>query len=757
MPRHITRNIKDSIVITLVTAGTAWGAVEAITYFSGHWLKETIGNAWIFVFIIFPIINGFIIRHLFIDELVLSSFDFINKSFLDKHIHTTEQSYFYYGASPTWDDVISGKDIERDLLFDILGSINDSSSGITLIPILASAGEGKTTFTKRLALELGDLNKVVLYRKRDQQVLRVEDVISVYERFKKHVYILIDDAALTQNFKEFVRGLADKFVDATIVASARPYDWLKIKSVYGENVSVKFGATGNEYSLDRLSNREIGDLIEVLSRKGVIKKLSERQKQLAIQHYANASNRSLLILVLQLTQNQKVNEIIRGEIEKVRKMGNEIFSAYRQLCVAASVNSYLSICMLKSSLSSSMVIQDFVNQLPGLVENIGDKIYIRHNLIGKITIDILFESNSDALGDQICQLIKKADDCNELDFTQPIHKHVIPKSQLVKVSKCLGKVLFCSNRFDILTAYFAQYDIVDYPSLVMVLAELTPFFIEELILPELPIMEFLEDYKELDNINFTHFECVQKANPPNNSLLMYEHKKQWADTYAWLAEWGPSDLTEFFTRIALILYFFLGSVYEDKLAECYYACAELAHSQLDDKGAIIFYKKALSVDPECSIARVGLIRSQYFEGDYESAFENYTKIKSIDFDKIFYVGEEEIIEEFLIRCGKLEEVIEFSLYRTERTFLTMRKMYEHFGRILEITDLSPSENGESDLEPEHISDPSSVMETYNEVTEKKAKDLYKKLLRAPRDLSKREKMILGKELFGNKFGELEDY
>lgn len=409
--------------------------------------------------------------------------------------------------------------------------------------------------------------------------------------------------------------------------------------------------------------------------------------------------------------------------------------------------------MLETTISSSMVIQDFVNRLPGLVECVGKKIYIRHNLIGKITTNYLFKANNDAFGDQLCTLIRKADECGELSFTRPIYKAAIPKNQLVKVSSTLARVLFCSKEFDTLTKYFAEFDIVDYPELINMLAEFTPFFLDELIFPELSLEKYIKELVDIEKITFSKINC--KANNKNTDItLTYEQKKQWIDTFSWIAEWGPSDLNEFFTNTAFISYILLGSIYKDKMADCYYSTAELAHQHFDNMGAITYYKEALEIDPDYAIARVALIRSQYFEGNYQEAFENYKLLEEHHMDKIFYIGEEEIILEFLIGYGKLEEAIKLSIFRIERTYPAMRRMHDHFGTLLVISDLSPNENGKSKSEPDYITDPSSILETYDEEIEKEGIAIYKKVQKAAQNISEYEKILLGKKIFGENFGKM---
>jgi len=74
------------------------------------------------------------------------------------------------------------RDIPRDIMPEILSRIDQWDHGRLLVPILAEAGEGKSTFLHRMAADLAGRHKTVLCHRRDRTTIAAEEIRSVAEK-----------------------------------------------------------------------------------------------------------------------------------------------------------------------------------------------------------------------------------------------------------------------------------------------------------------------------------------------------------------------------------------------------------------------------------------------------------------------------------------------------------------------------------------------------------------------------------------------
>ncbi len=341
------------------------------------------------------------------DTQSLSDFDLITPEFLDSRSDDSV-SYFYDGTVPTWSDIVHLRDIPRDIMPEILNRVHQVDHGRVLVPILAEAGEGKSTFLHRMAAELAGRHKTVLCRRRDRITIAAEEVRSVAEMADQCVYVFVDDAARVQNLKGFIESVAALPHPIVLVVASRPYEWVPFKSVYGANLEVQFQTDSNEWSLEGATDNEIGLLFRRLGEAELINSLSDEEIASLIDSYKERTKRKLLVLVLELTKGKRVAKIIRDECERVRQMGDSVLQAYRYVCLMGSVHSFITRSILKKLVKTESVDLDIVGRLPGLVDAIGENIYARHDRIAEIAADILFEDADDQRGNALCEVITLA-------------------------------------------------------------------------------------------------------------------------------------------------------------------------------------------------------------------------------------------------------------------------------------------------------------------------------------------------------------
>ena len=731
--KKIVKYLFHSILNSLIAITFIWGSIEFITFFAGEWLRNILAPFWPIVFVCVPVIYGFVVKPLFKKPPEIVTFDLINRNLLNTLPISTTESKFYQGAVPSWIDIIENKDINRDLLTELISISTEWKKGILLIPILANAGEGKSTFLKRLAFELYKDKKIVLFSKRGKNNLSIDDVKKTIKDLGEPIYILIDDASHFSNIEDFILAITEIQIPTVIFVTSRFYEWNSKRSIYGLNLNVKLSESKEEYSLSQVSDEEVKRLIRKLSDIEMIRKIKDQEIESIVQFYAKASKRSFLVLIILVIENEDINHIIQKEIEAVKELGPDILNAYRYICLMASVNSYITTEMIQSLVHFDNLTLDLLVPLRGFVELIGNRIYVRHNRIGIITSDILFEGSDDTRGDMLCSLIDLAANFEEFSAISPIHISNIPSNQDKKISENLLNRMICCGRFDILSEYFTDLSISDHEGARVILAQYSPELIKKVIFPDITFTADLIDISLTCKIECKKMIC--KVNPIQK-YLTYENRKKWFAAYLVSAEVND-EYSDYFSSISFKMLQLLAMQHPERKYECFYEKAELLRKNFHDEEALPLYKQALECKPNFPEAKVGLIVSLYFNEKFDEAYKEFELMQNDGYDMIFYLGEEEIIEEFLIRIGKLLDVLNLRLYSVKRNYPHMRKLLTWSRQFIlakdgpiEDSKIYSAQNEEMEVEPLQFT------------------------IDYCRGLSEEEKNTQGLRLFGEMYGEI---
>jgi tetratricopeptide (TPR) repeat protein len=676
----------------------------------------------------------------------LTHFYLVTPRFLDRYRCDETRSFFYDGAVPTWSDIINQRDIPREIMNEILSRVKQWDEGKLLVPILAEAGEGKSTLLRRMAVELAAENKIVLYHRRDVLTVDVKEVQRVAEMSGQCVYVFIDDASRVQNFSGFIESLAE--LPFPIVVNLR--------SVYSANVELGVTADGREYSLEGLTDHEMELLFRRLADEGLIRPLSDEDLQLAIDFHGKRTKRKLLVLVLEMTRGKRVKEIVRDEIERVRKMGEDIFSAYRYICLMASVHSFFTLPMLGELVSIDNVELDVVGRLPGLVETIGERVYLRHDRIGEIATDLLFSGANDQRGDLLCQLISLAFKEGQLDVVKSMIGAVsrsIPRSQLFKVIGHLVDEAYCAGEFDLVRTVIGefQWDLDSEDIFLDLLAAKTPLIWEQMVFPSQrsPFKMSWGSMQKTWNLPFSWFQCSSAIESEPVARGSPEIGLRWAEVFYIAARHGAKHKT-FFTVITQLMYAILSALHQDRAAEIDFYHGEFLRATFRDEDAIRLYHCVLEKDPHYAQAHAGLALSLYLTHDYEGALYHYRTARELDRESVFRVEFEGVFGEMLERLGELEELIEYQKDSFKWTFRVHRRLRADFGNIMRIADLKvPRTSAEGRWIEERERD-------YSEEAEQTVIDELDELLELVRTLPKAQQEELGKRLSGSWFGELRE-
>jgi tetratricopeptide (TPR) repeat protein len=603
----------------------------------------------------------------------LSNFTLVTKELLRRCEGDDSASYFYTGATPSWADVAHGRDVPRDMIEVVFSQIEGWNQGKLLVPIFAEAGEGKSTFLRRLAVELAADNKAVLYHNRGAVTADAKEIQWAAEQAGRCVYVLLDDASRISNFNGFVNAVSEIPFPVVMVAAARPYEAAPIKAAYSANVEVGLGADGYEHSLAGLSERELKLLIRQLYDGGLIHLPREEDIPLVVAAIGKKTKGKFLVLVLELTQGRKVREVIRDEIERVRQKGECCLAAYRDICLMASVHSFVTLPMLER-LHGENVGSD-VRRLPGLVEMDGQTLRPRHDRIGEMVADIMFEGDDERRGDLLYRLITVAMEEGELDVIRAMRggaSREVPSSQIVKVIGHAIDEAFCSGEWGLIKDFLEDLhgDRGRTEAHLELLASKTPLIWERLIFPDSHRIDW-KKVAETFNVSFSWPPCVNRRRVHSNEGRSLESDLRWAQVFSFAA-WSYSEYRHFFIAVANRLYQILANHYPDSLTTICFQHAEFLRDSGDGKRAIEVYERIVREDPTFADAHAGLALALYMTEDYRKAFRHYKTATKLDRDSIFRVNQESIFEEMLARFGDLEEYIEYKKGIVRGNFQTGR-------------------------------------------------------------------------------------
>lgn len=689
----------------------------------------------------------------------LSDFDLITPEFLDK-MSDDSPSHFYDGTVPTWSDITHQRDIPRDIMPQIIARVDHWEHGRVLVPILAEAGEGKSTFLHRMAAELARLDKIVLCQKRHRVSISVEEIQSVAEMANQCVYVFVDDAARVQNLKGFIESVAGLPYPIVLIVVSRPYEWVPLRSVYNANLLVEFASYDDrEWSLEGVTDNEIELLFGRLAQAGLINSLPDEELRPLINSYAERSKRKLLVLVLELTKGKRVTEVLRDECERVRQMGNSVFQAYRYVCLMGSVHSFISRSMLRKVITIDSVDADVLRRLQGLVELIGENIYARHDRIAEIVTDILFDGADEERGDALCQTISLAISDAQGEIARRMLEAVnttVPESQRHKVISHLVNEANLAGERALVGEFFA-YRPDESPNDAIyddVLSVNTQLILRQFISPTLrnalraPGRDTENQYEDPSFI-WTAASALENLGSAGNSLL---NDLGWTEVFARAARWSrwESSHRNEFKLNADKMYAALARIRPGKPTEMTFYHAEFLRNTDREKKAIPLYESVLKRDPDHAEAHAALAWCLYFQEKYETSLNHYKIARELDWEVIHRELHEDILREMLEGVGDWEQLIEL-LKSTARFNFEINRRIKQSDIWKEIALEKKLKKTSHDIEETFIKEPSSdLSEEELRVHAAQLDDL----LRYSKSLTRARRVELGKAVFGPSFGDL---
>lgn len=328
--------------------------------------------------------------------------------------HSQLNKNFYKGAQPNWSDIKHNLDASRDLLEDVLFNFENwyKNPKFNLWLITGRAGDGKSTFIRRLALEISErVGDSVLFAK-SRSNLSPKQLLNLYEKLKKPMIVFVDNTTdRISKINQLVTEFRNAKAKILIVGASRSSDW------HAHNND--FYSKPIEFTLGKLSDNEITLILNKLEVNDALFKLQNFDSKRRFELFKEKANSELIVAMREATMALNFEEIISNEYTSIK---DEIAKkVYRHICF---------IHQFRYNIPQSLLLRVLGINLNSLSENVykytKDIVYFEDD---ESETDILLRSRHPVIAEIISKTYFK-DDVEKVDFLTKIFSEYIPSNPL---------------------------------------------------------------------------------------------------------------------------------------------------------------------------------------------------------------------------------------------------------------------------------------------------------------------------------------
>ena len=309
---------------------------------------------------------------------------------------------FYNGFPPTWGDIQNNYDFARDLYIE-KGGIKETvtkwlneSSFPSLLLILGTEGNGKTTLLRRAAFEFHHAGFIVL-RQKANALINFEELKDFCQRNTGASILIVDE--LLNSFKDsreigdFVSELNTVGLRLLIVGTEQLNRWSFLASRITPRF--KFSAT---YVLTYLSKREqllCINKLEELEAEGLLTKKVELSLSDKLTRFKNKWADQLLVALLELRYDGSFEQIIIKEFNDIPEERTKWL--YGSVCYLNSLGLKTSSKFMRKAfdISSSLnELNKFAQSKAGILLENDNEYHARHRLIAYVIKKYLYKEKT---------------------------------------------------------------------------------------------------------------------------------------------------------------------------------------------------------------------------------------------------------------------------------------------------------------------------------------------------------------------------
>lgn len=224
------------------------------------------------------------------------------------------RSKYLLGTTPKWEDILNDLDAPRSITGDIVQEIfnlHKSEPKVHLLPILGSAGCGKSTILRRVGVTLAQSGITTLLTN-SEELPRPAQIARAIQEIPTRVVLLFDNAeAALGVLPAIVRELKTVDRPPIILIATRTNEYDRRLGKFDDTCEI------HEYPVPHLDLNEIKAVISVLEKHHLLGRLRGMNEAERIREFQMRANRQILVAMREATTGRGFDEIIRDEFEKL--------------------------------------------------------------------------------------------------------------------------------------------------------------------------------------------------------------------------------------------------------------------------------------------------------------------------------------------------------------------------------------------------------------------------------------------------------
>ena len=224
----------------------------------------------------------------------------------------TGRSLYLLGAAPSWEDMHAGLDAPRTIttrLLDEVEAFIDDSNELKIIAVLGSAGCGKSTIIRRLAINLAQRGRAA-YLTNSESLPDVNSVKVALGLIREKAVLIFDNSEVSLGYIPSLANELNGFERSpVIVIASRTNDFDRISGRFRGGVNII------ERHIPNLDDNEIRAVIDTLERNhlpGILRGMTPQQK---FDVFKRLSNKQILVAMREATSGRGFDEIIKDEFD----------------------------------------------------------------------------------------------------------------------------------------------------------------------------------------------------------------------------------------------------------------------------------------------------------------------------------------------------------------------------------------------------------------------------------------------------------
>lgn len=291
----------------------------------------------------------------------------------------------------------------------ILRDEDDRPSKTDFYLIKAAAGAGKTVALKRLAWEAATQADALCLYLRTYGSVDYDALSEIYRLTKERLFLFVDNAAdNVLQLDSLLRQAKHDSLPITVLTAERNNEW----NVACENRLSGF--VSDEYSLKRLSEKEIEDLLTLLEKHDSLGFLQELSREHQQHQLKIVMDRQILVMLHEVTSGKPFEEILVDEFNKITPRSAQ--DLYLSVCALNQLDVKVRAGIISRvySIPFSRFREELFAPLEHVVEVTehpitGDMLYAaRHSEIAHIVFDRILTSHDDRFN-EFAKLLRALD------------------------------------------------------------------------------------------------------------------------------------------------------------------------------------------------------------------------------------------------------------------------------------------------------------------------------------------------------------